>query len=212
MQQNRGYGKLDLESITSALREKGIRKGQDDAERIIREAKEQAASILKEAADEKEKLLQSAEEEAQHLSKQFHSQMKLAGRDFIIGLQKTMEDTLALKPMRQALRDALSSSEFIKKLIISMVEQYVEADSRARHQELEITVPEGMKEDVMKALIGHMREQLDLSPTILVGKGTEGFIFSLGKKGDVVIDVESVMEAIKPYISQKFHEFLQTGL
>ena len=202
---------MDLESITSALREKGIQKGQEEAEQIVREAKERAASLLREAEEKKAEILETAEKEAQDLAKQFNSQMKLAGRDFVLGLHKTLEETLALKPMRQALQNALSNPEIINKLIILMVEQYVAADSQARHRELSVSVPEEMKEAVVKDLLGRIKENLDISPTILVGRGTEGFTFSFGTKGDVVIDVESVMEAIKPYISQKFHEFLQAG-
>ena len=202
---------MDLESITSVLREKGIRKGQDEADRIIGEAKEKAASILKEAEAEKVQILETAKKESQDLDKQFGSQMKLAGRDFVLGLHKTLEETLALKPMRRALQDALSEEAFVKKLIVSMVEQYVEADSRGRHRELTITVPEGMKEAVTKDVLGRIKEHLDLAPTIMVGMGSEGFTFAFGKEGEAVIDVASVMEAIQPFISQKFHQFLQAG-
>jgi hypothetical protein len=66
-----------------------------------------------------------------------------------------------------------------------------------------------MKKDVTKEVLGRIREQLDLAPTIEIGKGTEGFTFTFGEGGDVVVDVESIIEALKPFISQKFHEFLQ---
>ena len=115
---------------------------------------------------------------------------------------------LVIEPMFKDIQDHMGK---LAALIIAMVEQYVKADSRAQHRELSISVPEGMKEELTKNLLGRIKEQLDLAPTILVGKGTEGFTFSFGKEGDVVIDVESIMEAIKPFISQKFHELLQVG-
>lgn len=202
---------MDLENITSVLREKGIEKGQQEAERIVSEAREQAASILKEAEEQKVAIIAAAKKESEDLDKQFNSQMKLTGRDFVLGLHKTLEDTLALKPMREAIRDALSDDGFITKLITTMVEQYVEADSRGRHRELAISVPEGMKEEVTREVLGHIREQLELAPTIQVGSATEGFTFTFGESGDVVVGVESIMEALKPFISQKFHEYLQAG-
>ena len=202
---------MDLENITNVLREKGIQKGQAEADRIVEEAKEKAASILKDAEEEKAGIIEAARKEGEDLDKQFQSQMKLTGRDFVLGLHKTLEETLALKPLRDAIRDALSESDYIKRLIGSMVEQYVEADSRGRHRELTISVPEAMKEDLMKDLLGRIREHLELAPTIQVGAGAEGFSFTFGEGGAVVINVESLMEAVKPFISQKFHEFLQVG-
>ena len=116
---------MDLENITNVLREKGIQKGQAEADRIVEEAKEKAASILKDAEEEKAGIIEAARKEGEDLDKQFQSQMKLTGRDFVLGLHKTLEETLALKPLRDAARDALSESDFIKKLIGSMVAQYV---------------------------------------------------------------------------------------
>ena len=202
---------MNIEKIVNTLKEKGIESGQQEAGRITSEAKEQASSIIKQAEEEKAGIIESAKTEAGDLEKQFRSQMKLTGRDFLLGLKKTLEETLALQPLRKAIQHTLSDSEFVRKLIVSMVEQYVEADSRGRHRELTISVPDRMREELTKELLGRIREHLDLAPTIQVGTGAEGFTFAFGEGGDVVIDVESIMDAIKPFISQKFHEFLQVG-
>lgn len=201
-------GEGELGRLINVLRAQGIDKGRQEADGIIADAKKEKARIVSEGRAEAERIIEHAEAKASSTMKNMEKQLDLAIRDFLLGAKGKLEELVALRPLRDAAGKALSDPLFIKNLIHEMVMAFV----RARLQEvprLHISIPEEMKEQFVREWVAMMRKDLTMSPTLHTEEALKGFKLSVeGEGGELVVDADSVIDVLKPFVSDRFHSIL----
>lgn len=202
----------DLDRLIGALRDEGVEKGRREAERIVEEAKRQAAGIVEEARTESEALVAEAHRKAKETNDRLEQQLTLALRDFLLKAKAQLEELIAIKPLREKAKEAFADPQFMKKLIAEIVQAYLKrADAPQSHQ-IQITIPKEMREEFVTEWIKLMRDELHLHAGLHTERGLHGFKLSAeGAGGELVVDDESIIELLRPFISERFHYLLNEG-
>ncbi len=204
--------KGELAKLIGALKEEGVEKGRVEAQRIEAQAKKESAKILEKARSEADQIIENAKAKANATMDNLDQQMSLALRDMLLKAKSELEELIALKPLRKAVSEALADPEFIKKLIFNIISQYVERRTAHSIEELHIVIPEEMKEQFVKEWIAMMRSELETHATLHAEKGLQGFkLFTEGGGGELIVDTDSMLEVIRPFVSERFHRLLDQG-
>ena len=210
MNQSREKGELDR--LIGALKEEGVKKGEQEADRIVANAKKEAAEIVEGARTEADAIVGEAHAKSQVTLERLEQQLSLALRDFLLKAKVQLEDLIALKPLRERAAKAFSDPEFIKKLVYEIISSYAKREIAQEARHLHITVPEKMRGEFIKEWITMMRSELKMSATLHSEEGLLGFkIYAEGEGGQLVVDADSLVEMLRPFVSERFHYILDKG-
>jgi V/A-type H+-transporting ATPase subunit E len=206
---NQSRNKGELDRLIGALKEEGVRKGEEEADRIVANARKEAAGIVEGARTEADAIVGEAHTKAQTTLERLEQQLSLALRDFLLKAKGQLEDLIALKPLREKAAKAFSDPEFIKKLVYEIISSYAKREIAQEARHLHITVPEKMRSEFIKEWITMMRSELKVSATLHAEEGLLGFKISAeGEGGQLVVDADSLMDTLKPFVSERFHYIL----
>lgn len=203
----------ELAELIGALKEEGVKKGQDEAGRIVGSSKQEAARIIDEARHEADRIIEDAKGKSAATMSNLDQQMSLALRDMLLRGKDELTELIALKPLREATDKALSDPEFLKKLIFTIISKYIDNRvSQGSSEELHIVIPEEMKSDFIKEWVAMMRKQLDTHATLHAEKGLKGFkLFTDKGEGELIVDTDSMIDVMRPFVSERFHKILDEG-
>lgn len=201
--------KGELQNLISALREEGVEKGEKEACEIVEAAKREGARVIDEARTQAERIEEEAHAKAKNTMERLESQLELALRDFLLKARGELLEVLALDPIRKEAKKALSDADFMKTLIVRMVEGYETAGEMSN---VDITIPDEMKKEFTENWIQMMKDKLNIAVTIKGEKGIDGFSISGVTGGMTITDSASLVEALRPFISEKFQYILDKGV
>ena len=178
------------------------------SEEIVKAGKAEAQSAVEAAQKEADEIVATAKRDAERAHTDMMSQLRLAARDFILQIKGELEDLLALTPCRQGVSADMADPEFLKKLVLAMVTEYGKAESGSG-EKMTITVPASMHEAMSAQLPVMLAQVLEGGhPLIEASDRLEGFTFSVKGSGEVTVTPDAIVEAIKPFVLEKFHEIL----
>jgi V/A-type H+-transporting ATPase subunit E len=205
--------KGELSELIGALKQEGVKKGQDEADRIVGDGKKEAARILEEARHEADGIIGDAKKKADATMTNLDQQMSLALRDMLLKAKEELTELIALRPLREATNKALADPEFIKKLIFEIISKYVESrTAKGVKEELHIVIPENMRGQFVKEWVAMMRSELEMQATLHTEAGLRGFkLFTEGGGGELVVDTDSMLDVMRPFVSERFHRILDEG-
>ncbi len=205
--------KGELSELIGALKEEGVKKGKAEADRIVKDGRSEAARIVDEARHEADRIIGDAKRKAEATMANLDQQMSLALRDMLLKARDELTELVALRPLRDATDKALSDPDFIKKLIFEIISRYVESrTAQGIKEELHIVIPEEMKGDFVKEWVAMMRSELDTRATLHAEAGLKGFkLFTERGGGELVVDTDSMLEVMRPFVSERFRRILDEG-
>jgi V/A-type H+-transporting ATPase subunit E len=205
--------KGELAELIGALKEEGVDKGREEADRIVGESRREAAKIVGEARHEADRIIEGAKGKANATMANLDQQMSLALRDMLLKAKDELTELVALRPLREATDKALSDPEFIKKLIFEIISRYVESrTAKGIKEELHIVIPEDMEGQFVKEWVTMMRSELKTQATLHTDKGFKGFkLFTEGGGGELIVDTDSMLEVMRPFVSERFRRILDEG-
>lgn len=186
-------------------------KGEAEAksEEIVKAGKAKAQSVVDAAHKEAEGIVATAKRDAERAHTEMTSQLRLAARDFILLIKGELEDLLALTPCRQGVSADMADPDFLKKLVVAMVTEYGKGEGAGRG-DMTITVPTSMLDEMSVQLRAMLSKVLQGGhPLLEASDRLEGFTFSVGGSGEVTVTPDAIVEAIKPFVLDKFHEILE---
>jgi V/A-type H+/Na+-transporting ATPase subunit E len=114
-----------LQEITDKLYQEGVIRGNEEAGKIINEAQEKAASIIDGAKKEAAALIADAEKKATDLTRNTHSEIRLASKQLIASLEQEVVDLVNGKIVEEAVKSATDDKQFIEQLLLTAVEKWV---------------------------------------------------------------------------------------
>ena len=180
------------------------------SEEIVNKGKTEAQKIVDSAQKEAESIIGNAKRDAERTHSEVMSQLRLAARDFILQLKEELEDLLALAPLRKGVAEAMVDPEFMKKLVMALVIEYGKGEGAAPGDQITITVPAAIQQDFDAELPSMFKDALKGGHPLLEGSDRlEGFTFTDGDTGEIVITPEAIVESVKPYVLNKFHSLLE---
>jgi len=201
--------KDELAKLIDSVKQDGVARGREEAEKIISKAKADAAKLINDARSEGDAIVEEAHHKSAAVMRNLDQQMSLALRDLVLKAKGELEDLIALEPLRRRVKEALADPEFIKKLIFKIISEF--AKNRTSHElgQLHIVIPEEMKEQFMKEWFAMMRSDLNVHAALHAEKGMKGFkLFTEESGGELIVDTDSMMEVLKPFVSERFRRML----
>lgn len=203
-----------LQDLIDILKKQGVESGEAASRQILEGTEKQAAEKLALANKEAEDIVKRAREEADRTLKQLHSSMEIAASKFLTNLKRQIESDLLRLPLKNKLTEILDDTGFLKELISSCVQGFVQSLGEA---DLTLLVSRDQRErlkDLVAQLIA--RQGADdgvnrLHLTLQTNGVTYGFI--IGKTdGQVMLDFssEAFLELFLRYLSSDFHTYFKT--
>lgn len=137
-----------VQELTEKIYNEGINKARLDAEKIIAEAKTEADKIVQDAHKQREELLNKTEKEITEIKKHSNSEMQLAARQFLSHVKQRITNIITSAQVAAPVNGAFNDSEFLKKLILILVENW--ASQNEKQEELRLLLSK-KQEDKLSA-------------------------------------------------------------
>ncbi|MFP4470705.1 MAG: V-type ATP synthase subunit E family protein [Bacteroidales bacterium] len=113
-----------LQELTQKIYNEGLEKGRKEADEIVENAKRDADRILNEARKQAEELREKAAKEAEELKKNVQSELAISARQSVTAIKQRITDLVSDKAVKDALGKAFDDKEFIKEMIIKLVNNW----------------------------------------------------------------------------------------
>ena len=133
-----------LQELTDKLYNEGLSKGKQEGEEFLAKAKVQAEEIIAKAKAEAAAITAAARKEADDLKTKVEGDLKMAAGQSIAATKKDIETLVVAKMTEEQTRKLLTSTEFVKEIILSVAKGF----STEEPVDLEVVLPEALKKDL----------------------------------------------------------------
>ena len=133
-----------LQELTDKLYNEGLSKGKQEGEEILAKAKVQAEEIVAKAKAEAAAIVAAANKDAEDLKTKVHGDLKMAAAQSVAATKKDIETLVVTKMTETEVKNALTSAEFVKEVILAVAKGFTTEDAA----DLEVVLPESLKKDL----------------------------------------------------------------
>lgn len=189
-----------IQDLVASIKKEGIEEAKKQSAEILASAKAEAEEIIKKAKAEGDKIIQDAKNSAKLEAESAKAQIVQAGRDVTLSLKQSVE-ALFNKILVEDCKKAMDAS-----LLAQLITQAVNADLNGVTAE----IPEGLKDDVVKALSSEVAKLVKQKDFLKESKGVLSGIKLSSKDGSGYIDMSASECAllVKPYLSERLRELI----
>ena len=189
-----------IQDLVASIKKEGIEEAKKQSAEILASAKAEADEIIKKAKAESEKIIQDAKNSAKLEAESAKAQIVQAGRDVTLSLKQNVE-SLFNKILTDDCKKAMDAS-----LLAQLITQAVNADLNGVTAE----IPEGLKDDVVKALSSEVAKLVKQKDFLKESKGVLSGIKLSSNDGSGYIDMSASECAllVKPYLSERLRELI----
>ena len=133
-----------LQELTDKLYNEGLSKGKQEGEELLAKAKVQADDIVAKAKAEAAAIVAAADKEAEDLKTKVQGDLKMAAAQSVAATKKDIETLVISKMTEGEVKNALTSAEFVKEVILAVAKAFNTGDPT----DLEVVLPETLKKDL----------------------------------------------------------------
>lgn len=189
-----------IQDLVASIKKEGIEEAKKQSAEILASAKAEAEEIIKKAKAEGDKIIQDAKNSAKLEAESAKAQIVQAGRDVTLSLKQSVE-ALFNKILVENCKKAMDAS-----LLAQLITQAVNADLNGVTAE----IPEGLKDDVVKALSSEVAKLVKQKDFLKESKGVLSGIKLSSNDGSGYIDMSASECAllVKPYLSERLRELI----
>ena len=189
-----------IQDLVASIKKEGIEEAKKQSAEILASAKAEAEEIIKKAKAEGDKIIQDAKNSAKLEAESAKAQIVQAGRDVTLSLKQSVE-ALFNKILVEDCKKAMDAS-----LLGQLITQAVNADLHG----VEAEIPEGLKDDVVKALSSEVAKLVKQKDFLKESKGVLSGIKLSSNDGSGYIDMSASECAllVKPYLSERLRELI----
>ena len=189
-----------IQDLVASIKKEGIEEAKKQSAEILASAKAEAEEIIKKAKAEGDKIIQDAKNSAKLEAESAKAQIVQAGRDVTLSLKQSVE-ALFNKILVEDCKKAMDAS-----LLAQLITQAVNADLNGVTAE----IPEGLKDDVVKALSSEVAKLVKQKDFLKESKGVLSGIKLSSNDGSGYIDMSASECAllVKPYLSERLRELI----
>lgn len=153
-----------LQELTRKIYDEGLEKGKKEAQEIIDHARKEADEILTKALKEARHIIEQANTEAEEQKKNVHNELSMSSRQALTAVKQKIADLLNQKAVEQALGKTFDDRDFVKNLIVKIVEQWAQISKST--QGVVLYLPEKDRQQfedfLLSKLAANVKQGLDL--------------------------------------------------
>ena len=175
--------KLDI--LTKKIYEQGIEKANHDAQEIVENANKEAEKILGEAKRQALEIVEKANKEAEELKTKVTADVKMAATQSIAVTKQEIEKMVVTNAAEQGVKANLSSADFVKELVKSVVKAF--NPDNASPVALDLIMPENLKAEVEPFVKNEIAKMFKAEVNVEYSKKMNGGFKVAPKDGGYVI-------------------------
>lgn len=160
-----------VDQLIARLREDGVNKGEQQAEKLLQDAKHKAQHIIDAAKQESQQMLIKARRQTEELHAAGESAMHTAMRDMVLQLKLDLTREFS-EDLKRLVSHQLQQPEILKGMILELVGRSAQATNIGEEPNVEVVLPE--------AVIG--LEELRNNPDALGSGHLMEFVFGLTRE------------------------------
>lgn len=153
-----------LQELTRKIYDEGLEKGKKEAQEIVDHAKKEADEILSKARKEARHIIEQANTEAEEQKKNVHNELSMSSRQALSAVKQKIADLLNQKAVEQALGKTFDDRDFVKNLIVKIIEQWAQISKSG--QGVVLYLPEKDRQQfedfLLNKLAANVKQGLDL--------------------------------------------------
>ena len=190
--------KLDI--LTKKIYEQGIEKANHDAQEIVENANKEAEKILGEAKRQALEIVEKANKEAEELKTKVTADVKMAATQSIAVTKQEIEKMVVTNAAEQGVKANLSSADFVKELVKSVVKAF--NPDNASPVALDLIMPENLKAEVEPFVKNEIAKMFKAEVNVEYSKKMNGGFKVAPKDGGYVIQFtdDEFMQLIANYL------------
>ncbi|MBE9468852.1 MAG: V-type ATP synthase subunit E [Bacteroidetes bacterium] len=189
-----------LDELTKKIYSEGVSKANDDAKGIISKATKKAEEIINNSKKEAAKIIENANKKSDEIKLNIESEMKLSVNQTISSVKQQITNLITLKAVEETLNKDLKDKDFIKKIILKIVENW--NPSGSERLDLNLFLPENEKNNLGKYFQSKETEILNANINITFDNNIESG-FKIGPKDD---------SFVLSFTDEDFENFFQSYL
>ena len=200
----------ELQGLLERIQSQGLKKAEEERDKILSEAKQQASEIVAKAESEAESLRTKAREDAESAEKRAHATIKQAARDIVLSLKEDLLSRLR-RLVAENVGEAMTP-EVMGGIIKEMVAGFASRKG-GDNPGLELLVARKDVEAMEKLLRGSLAKDIRDNPELISGQGFSSGL-KIGFKGeDLFIDVsdDAIGAMICKYVGPKLASIIESG-
>ncbi len=195
-----------LDQVLEDLRERGIKAGREEGERIVAEAKEKAARILEDAKREAEAIRKKAQADAEKLRHQMESELRAAADAALSAFRQALVKSFALPTISKDVEAVVSKPDFLEKLLAQVIQGFVA--SGFEKSDLEVLLPEDKKKELEAHLVARLKARAGSGVKISYERIRFGFKIR-NNRLELDFSDGAFDELFLHYISNRFKEYFK---
>ena len=204
------YSKMTdkIDELTQKIYNEGVLQAKEQADLILSDAKRNAAESLESANKKSNEIIVNAEKKAQEREKLLETELKQASQKFMEQLKQRITSVISNEIIVNSLQDAFHDKSFVKKLILSLIENW--NASGMEESDLTLLIPGDLLESFDKMLETNVNHQLKTGITIeMENTSGEGFKV-ISKNGAYFLSftAEDFENYFMPYIKEKTRKLI----
>ena len=187
-----------LQELTDKLYREGLSRGKEEGEALLAKAEEKASGIIDTAQKKAKEIILNAEKEAAAFRTKVEGDVKMAAIQSIQTTRKSIEDQLLGGLLSGQVKSALSSSDFVKEMIMAVARNFNPEES----VDFEAVLPENLKKEMEPFLGGEMAKIIGNGLNVRFSKDIEGGLNIGPKDGSYFISLtdKAFEDLIREYL------------
>ena len=197
-----------LQELTAKLYNEGLSKGKQQGEEILAKARKEAEEIIAEANRKADALKIAAEKEIQEMKTKVTGDLHMAALQSITATKQEIEGLIVSKITDKEITSALTSTDFVKKIIETVAKSFNPGDQDP--VDLILVLPESMKTEFEPYISSELSKILKAGVSAKFSKKISGG-FTIGPKdGGYFLSFtdETFKELISEYLRPATKKFL----
>ena len=195
----------ELQGLLNRIQEDGLRKSEEERNRIVSEAEAKAAKIISDAQAQADKIMKEAEASVKALNEKSEAAIRQSARDIQIALRSELQNRLR-NVVKNCAGQALSA-EMMAGLILEMARSYAANPA----DKIEVLLPAASVKYLADGILAGLSEDLRARTKILGETEMNGGLQIGFRDGDVFLDFtdEALADLLCAYVGPKLAAILK---
>lgn len=133
-----------LQELTDKLYNEGLSKGKQEGAELLAKAKAQAEEMVAKAQAEAAQIVAAAQKQADEIKSKVASDIRMASNQSLSATRKDIEELVVSKMSTEAVKNALTSAEFVKELIQAVAGKFTTEGP----MDLALILPESLQKEL----------------------------------------------------------------
>lgn len=113
-----------IKKITEVIYQDGIKKANEEADRILNDAKKQYEEIVKKAESEALEIVRKSQEDSRILKEKTEKELSVYANNIIENTKNTISEVICLTTVKESVAKALEDKDLIKNVILNLASKF----------------------------------------------------------------------------------------